>query len=252
MRTIEFGKMNVLPIRPIRQKLLSLTAVLLLITNPAIAGLPLVYEGTTDLSAAVGKTGNLLLDPLDFTIGVDVTGANLGVMLGSANVTIQTGATGNQVGNIAVSDSVSWSSTNTLTLNAFHDIDVNNTISNSGGGSLVLRADMTGTGSGNVFFAGLGHVSLTGGGTASIYYNPPGGYAAPTNYAGYFSGVTPTAFMLVNNVNDLQAINNNLGGAYALSKDIDASATATWNGGGGLPADWQRHELSEQSFLGQL
>jgi hypothetical protein len=158
----------------------------------------LVYEGTTDLSAAAGKTGNLLLDPLDFTIGVDVTGANLGAMLGSANVTIQTGATGNQVGNITVSDSVSWSSTNTLTLNAYHDIDVNNAISNSGGGSLVLRADATGTGSGNVFFAGLGHVSLTGGGTASIYYNPPGGYAAPTNYAGYFSGVTPTAFMLVN------------------------------------------------------
>ena len=36
------------------------------------------------------------------------------------------------------------------------------------------------------------------------------------------------------NVNDLQNINQNLSGNYCLMNDIDASATATWNGGAGF------------------
>ena len=35
--------------------------------------------------------------------------------------------------------------------------------------------------------------------------------------------------MLVDNVNDLQNMQNNLSGSYALGKNIDASATSTWN-----------------------
>ncbi len=34
--------------------------------------------------------------------------------------------------------------------------------------------------------------------------------------------------MLVNDVNQLKAIETNLGGTYALGRDIDASATSTW------------------------
>ena len=40
--------------------------------------------------------------------------------------------------------------------------------------------------------------------------------------------------MLVNNVNQLQAMNTNLSGNYALGRDIDATATTTWNGGEGF------------------
>ena len=40
--------------------------------------------------------------------------------------------------------------------------------------------------------------------------------------------------MLVNTVYDLQNMQNYLSGAYALGRDIDASATASWNGGAGF------------------
>ncbi len=194
----------------------------------------LLYEGTTNLSAPKGTTGSLLLDPTNFTIGTDMTGAALGTALNLANITIQTGASGSQAGDITVNDNVAWSSANTLTLNAYNNINVNDALTNNGGGSLMLRADMNGLGAGTVTFAGSGHVTLTGGGSASIFYNPPGGYTAPTNYAGYFTGVVPTAYMLVNNVNQLQNINSNLTGTYALGRDIDASATSGWNGGNGF------------------
>ena len=43
-----------------------------------------------------------------------------------------------------------------------------------------------------------------------------------------------TAFMLVNSVYDLQNMENNLAGNYALGRNIDAGVTATWNGGAGF------------------
>ena len=41
--------------------------------------------------------------------------------------------------------------------------------------------------------------------------------------------------MLVNTVYDLQNMNNNKAGTYALGRDIDAGITSTWNGGNGFP-----------------
>jgi hypothetical protein len=45
---------------------------------------------------------------------------------------------------------------------------------------------------------------------------------------------TPSDPYKIYNVNDLQAINNDLDAYYELANDIDASATATWNGGLGF------------------
>ncbi len=39
---------------------------------------------------------------------------------------------------------------------------------------------------------------------------------------------------LIHNVDELQAMQNNLGGDYVLANDIDGSATASWNGGAGF------------------
>ena len=185
-----------------------------------------------------GQTGSWLLDPTDFTIaatGGDITGTTLSDNLATTDVTIlNSSGAGGVDGDIFVNDTVSWTSSHTLTLNAYRNIEINNTI--TGGGNLVLRADSTGTGAGTVTFAGYGAVTLTGG-AASVYYNPSGGYASPTDYSGNFAlsgGATLTTYMLVNNINDLQAINNNLSGTYALGKDIDAGATATWNSGRGF------------------
>ena len=90
---------------------------------------------------------------------------------------------------------------------------------------------------------GGGQVSTAG--AVSIFHNPTGSssivnatkYTAPTltNFSGNVTGgATLNTYMLVNTVYDLQNIKNNLAGVYALGRDIDASATASWNGGAGF------------------
>ncbi len=213
----------------------------------------LVYKGLTDVRAPLGTTGTLLLDPTNYFIlpvGGDITGADLGAQLELANVTIQTVTAGVQNGDIAVDDAVTWASTNRLTLSAHDNILMNNVITNSGGGSLVLRADSDGSGAGDVLFDGIGHVNMTGGGLVSIFYNPPAGYGTPTDFTANVTGVTPTAYMLVNNVTQLQEINNNLAGTYALGTDIDAAATTGWNAGAGFLPLGDDSLIEAQSFRG--
>ncbi len=213
----------------------------------------LVYRGLTDLRAPRGETGTLLLDPTNYFIqptGGDITGAALGAQLDLANVDIQTTTAGAQNGDLYVDDVVNWSSVNRLTLSAHNDIWMNNVITNTGGGSLALRADSDASGGGNVFFAGIGHVNMTGGGIVSIFYNPPGGYVSPTDYSSHVTGVTPTAYMLVNDVNNLQNMGTNLAGVYALGTNIDASATVGWNAGAGF--DPIGNYSAGQEFTGML
>jgi filamentous hemagglutinin family protein len=86
---------------------------------------------TTD--APFGKTGIWLIDPNDFTIaasGGNITGATLAGQLASNNVTIQTATQGTPGGNgdIFVNNAVSWSSANTLSLEAERNINLNNLI----------------------------------------------------------------------------------------------------------------------------
>ena len=222
------------------------------------SGHELTFNGSVNTAAPHGKNGTLLLDPLDATIAAAagnqvITVSSIESALAGGDVVVTTvGTTGTQAGNIAVASSLSWANANTLSLNAYRDITINSgvTISNTGTGNLVLRADATGTGIGTVNFAGTGKVDFSGStGTLSIFYNPadnPAGsvvnatsYTSPFNYSAYVTtngGVTNqvTAYMLVNSVYDLQNMQNNLSGDYALGKNIDASATAGWNGGAGF------------------
>jgi filamentous hemagglutinin family protein len=207
----------------------------------------LSFNGTVDLSAAQGAKGTLLLDPQDVTIASTgawiVTPSALETALASGDVIVTTGS-GSGNGDITVAESVSWANASALTLNAYRNIAVNANITNAGGAAVKLRADDTDTGVGTVSFASGVQVSTAG--VVSIFYNPsvnPGGglvnntsYANPTeNFTGNVTGGgSLTAYMLVNTVYDLQNIQNNLSGTYALGKDIDASATAGWNGGAGL------------------
>ena len=137
---------------------------------------------------------------------------------------------------------ISWSSDATLTLSAYRNIAVNSNITSTGVRRVVLRADNAGTGTGTVTFGG-GQISTAG--TVSIFYNPTGGnstinatkYTAPTqtNFSGNVTGgATLNTYMLVNTVYDLQNMKNNLAGAYALGRDIDAGITSGWNGGAGF------------------
>src|SRR5690606_20362289 len=120
---------------------------------------------------------------------------------------------------------VSWTGNRTLTLKAHRNIEVNAAIANTSGGSLVLRADKEGSGTGTVNFGGGGHVTMSAGGRTDVYYNPSS-YTTATDYSGNITG-DHTAWMLVNNVTQLQALNTNRAGSYALGRDIDASITAS-------------------------
>lgn len=206
------------------------------------------FSGAVDASAPNGANGTLLLDPLN--VAIDDTGSwvvtpmAIAAALATNKVLITTGTTGAEAGNITVAKPITWSSANTLSLVAANGILVNAGITSAGGADVSLRADGDANGIGTVAFGTSGLVSTSG--EVSIFYNPtvnsPGSgvngtsYVAPTeDFDGDVTGGgTLSAYMLVNTVEDLQNMQNNLGGSYALGTDIDAGATTGWNAGVGF------------------
>jgi filamentous hemagglutinin family protein len=197
----------------------------------------LAFAGSVDTRAPNGLAGTLLLDPEDIVVGTGgtMTVEALEASLAKSNVVLSTGA-GNGNGDITVANAVSWSSGNSLTLNAYRNVAINGALTNTGGAAVTLRADSTGAGVGTVSF-GAG-IKISTAGTVSIFYNPVAPlvcvcgnkYENPKDYSSYVTGgATLTAYMLVNTFADLQLIGTNtntLGGTYALSKDINADNIA--------------------------
>jgi len=198
---------------------------------------------SVDTSAAQGKTGTWLLDPVDFTIaasGGDITGAALGNLLANNSVTIETatapsasathliGSAGSN-GDIFVNDAVSWSANTALTLNAWRNININQSITASGAtGSLAL-------------FYGQGAVAT--GNTATYNVNAPVNLRAGPNFSTQlgldgtvknYTVITSLGAAGSMTATDLQGINGGLSGNYVLGGNIDASGTSTWNGGAGF------------------
>ncbi|MEX1067116.1 MAG: filamentous hemagglutinin N-terminal domain-containing protein, partial [Aquisalimonadaceae bacterium] len=146
------------------------------------------YQGQTDLRAPLGQTGTLLLDPYNITIqsmGPDstdlenapftaseddsiLTVSTLQNALGSANVTVSTGAGGGQEGNITLADTVGWFSGTKLTLDAANNITVNADLFaingsidfQAGGGISQLGGTEILVGGATVLSAGAGGISL--------------------------------------------------------------------------------------------
>ncbi|TPJ74609.1 MBG domain-containing protein [Mesorhizobium sp. B2-7-1] len=188
------------------------------------------FTGSADLRARFGYTGDLLLDPYNVTIS-NVAGNTGGSMsanandsvinvttlqnlLATANVTISTGSGGSQAGDIIVAAPITWS-TNTLTLDAYHSIVFNADATLGGVGGLSLVTNHGGSG-GTISYALGASATFTG---------APGAQALSINGQSY---------TLIYDVNGLQAINSGLTGRYALARNIDASATSSWNAGLGF------------------
>jgi filamentous hemagglutinin family protein len=207
------------------------------------------YGGTSDTRAPKGTVGTLLLDPENFYVNANglppnsdriasaISADALVKQLASNNVVLSTLPSGTHAGDIFVDAHISWSTGNSLTLSAFHDILFmsGTQVTNTGAGNLVLRADNTGKGQGTVIFDSGGHVDYTQStGTVSIFYNPSGSqttkYQNPTNYfcppcpggGGVFVQQSSqlTAYMLVNTAGDLDAVRTNQSGTYALGTKI--------------------------------
>jgi filamentous hemagglutinin family protein len=211
---------------------------------------------TVTTLSANGRAGTWLIDPVDFTVaarGGDITGANLTRNLANGNVTILSnqGAVGTN-GDININDAVSWSA-NTLTLDAFRDINVNAIMNATGTAGFVgIVGDVTqtgvGTSAGNLDFGMdvrgfYGKLNLAS--TGSFRLNGQD-YVIITSL-GAEGSTTGT---------DLQGINGTatsgfIRGNFVLGADIDASATSGWNGGlGFLPIGLGGSSINE--FTGQF
>jgi Subtilase family len=217
----------------------------------------LMYTGLTDTRAPVGSVGTLLLDPENYYINASglpprtdptasaISASALVSQLALNNVVLSSLATGTNAGDIFVDANIGWSSSNSLTLSAFHDIlfTSGTQVTNTGAGNLVLRADNTGTGQGTIVFEPGGHVDFTqSSGTVSLFYNPSGSqttkYLNQTDYfcppcaggGGVFVRLPSqlTAYMLVNTTSDLDAVRTNPSGAYALGRTITFDPNQTF------------------------
>lgn len=175
------------------------SAKLLIIGDPAVV----------NTSAKMGKTGTWLMDPEDYVIaneGGNISAKTLMENLAIGNVSILSESFG--LGNINVADAITWSADTALHLVARNNINV--------------LAPITATGN-----------------DAGLYLEPKSGklnLSAPIT----LSGTNPALYIknqkytVINNVNQLQAINDNLAANYALGMNIDASATKSWNDGAGF------------------
>lgn len=193
--------------------------------------------------ATQGKTGTWLIDPTDFTISAGnaaqttnaIGATTLETNLSGTNVELRTSAAGSEKGNIYVNADVAWSQNN-LTLTAANSIYVNAVMDVNGTGTLALNTNTpdaalvgTDTGSGTVKMA-IGENGFTG----KVNFQQVGDNLLTINGQGYrvindlgLEGSMTNA--------DLQGIwGTNYLGHYALGKDIDATATSTWNNGTGF------------------
>jgi filamentous hemagglutinin family protein len=172
------------------------------------------YTGVTSLSGP-GGFGNLLLDPYNVTIssgtasnssGATATGndsvinvTTLQDALAGANVTVSTGSSGSQNGDILVATALSWSANTTLTLAA--------------AGTIAIDANITATGAS----AGL---VLTYGGTDPAIASGASVTLSGTNAS---LSVNGNAYTLVSSASQLTGIGSS--GLYAISQTIDLSGT---------------------------
>ena len=193
--------------------------------------------------APYGVRGTWLIDPTDFTISSGtasptISGIGASTLLSSlaaGDVTIVTAAAGSGSGNINVNADLSWSS-NLLSLQAYGDININALMTASGTSRLDMKAGYSTPGfAGGTYdlsktvkcnltaFGFTGRVDFPGRqGTGFLTINGEG-YTV-LNSLGSANSVTGT---------DLQGMQGNLTGKYALGTNIDASPTSTWNGGQG-------------------
>ncbi|WP_167537986.1 two-partner secretion domain-containing protein, partial [Vreelandella boliviensis] len=184
-------------------------------------------EVTVTTQAAQGKTGELLIDPSDYTVapsGGDITGESLSDLLSRTTATLSTdewGSGGN--GDIFVNDEVSWSNSNQLTLNALRNIEINKTI--QGGGKLVLKYGQANNGGEYQINA---PIDLPAGQNFSTQLGSDDGNRINYTVITEYSSGSRTS------LNNLQGTGSHLSGNYALGADIDASSTGSawynsWN-----------------------
>jgi trimeric autotransporter adhesin len=187
--------------------------------------------------APMGKSGTWLIDPTDFTItnnNAAQTANSIGSLtlsnnLNSGNVTIAAQSSGVGNGDIFVNGPINWSA-NKLTLNAQRNITVGTSGPMNGGAAGQLAFEFgqsTPATNNNANYTISAPITLAPGQNFSTK-NGSGVGSVSRNY----TVITQLGAEGSTTGTDLQGMN--LGGFYVLGADIDASASAGWNGGLGF------------------
>jgi filamentous hemagglutinin family protein len=191
-------------------------------------------------AASSGKVGNWLIDPVDFKIaatGGNITGSALGSLLesnsitviagtGTASSTTLVGSAGTN-GDVFVNDAVTWGGATTFTMNASRNIYINkNVTATNASGKVALQFGQGAVASGNManyIIAADSKINLKDGDNFSTKLGSDGTvkqFKVISTLGASHTSTTGT---------DLQGINGNLAGNFALGADLDASATAGWS-----------------------
>ncbi len=209
----------------------------------------LTYAGVTDLTAARGQFGTLLLDPYNVTISNGANSNQVGftavgndsvinvttlqTALATANVMVTTGAIGSQAGNITVADALTWSSGSTLTLQAAGAITLNAGITATSGGLALSASGAITTGAGGTI--DVGAFTLQSGNWTQVSAALPAFNATDFRLAGGTflralggDGSTGAPYAIAD-VYGLQGMDGYRSSSIVLANDIDATGTARWN-----------------------
>ncbi|WP_178130912.1 MBG domain-containing protein [Reyranella sp. CPCC 100927] len=209
----------------------------------------LTYVGVTDLTAAHGQFGTLLLDPYNVTISNGANSNQVGftavgndsvinvttlqTALATANVMVTTGASGSQAGNITVADALTWSGGSTLTLQAAGAITLNAGITATSGGLALSAGGAITTGAGGSI--DVGAFTLQNGNWTQVSGTLPAFNATDFRLAGGTflralggDGSTGAPYAIAD-VYGLQGMDGYRASSVVLANDIDATGTARWN-----------------------
>jgi hypothetical protein len=176
-----------------------LTAVVLLLgISQADAALKISQAATQNVTCSQGTCTATAKNAV-------LNAGELANMLASGNVHVVAPSAAADIG---VNAGLSWSSTSRLTLDAYHSIAFNKSLSVAGSGALTLTTNDGGTG-GEIAFFGKAHATLFDLNSSLI--------------------INGASYTLVGNIAALASdIANNPSGHYALANDYDASADGTY------------------------
>ena len=188
------------------------------------SGHTLSFTGShIDASAMHGAAGTWLLDPDDLDIDATAAQSIDGTLSGGTGVLLQTTSSstsappGNAVpgeGDINILSALSWGTGATLTIEAYHSINIDAPITITGAGHLVLTTNYAGGSGGGYFFNG-GQVAFTD--------------VVSGNTQGSLT-INGQSFGLVNSVSQLaNDITANAYNNYALANSYNASADGVYS-----------------------
>ncbi|WP_321532197.1 MBG domain-containing protein [uncultured Desulfuromonas sp.] len=177
------------------------------------AAVNLTADAEVSTLAANGTTGTWLIDPTDFTIaasGGDMTGDQVEAALAATNLTIESaGGSSEGAGDIYVNDTIAWS-TNTLTLSAYRNIEINSELTATGTAALALEY---GQGATN---------GIIDGSAAGYWGNAPVNLAAGSTFTTRLgSSGELISYSIITTAAQLEAIVTALSGNYVLGENLD-------------------------------